>query len=107
MMYKVRSAELAYVNNVFGETLFPNQVSQYRTQRNFPIIRWQVLKVPRLLSEEETQKEKAKEQIALNNQISTYQIEGMGDVNEEDEGFEVIRTQLEKENLKKINSKSV
>ena len=28
MMYKVRSQELAHVNNIFGETLFPNQVSR-------------------------------------------------------------------------------
>lgn len=29
MMFKVRSAELANVNNIFGETIWANQVSRY------------------------------------------------------------------------------
>lgn len=36
-----------------------------------------MLKVPKILSAEESQIIKAKEQIAINNQISTYQIDGI------------------------------
>ena len=56
--------------------------------------------MPKMLTDEETQQEKAKELIAQHNQISTYQIDDA--INEEeDAGFAVIRTQLEKQSLEK------
>ena len=70
MMHKVRTQEMAKVNQLFDDNIFPNQV----------------LKVPLLPGAEESQRQlKVAEEIAKNNQTATYQIDDMPDITEAEE----------------------